>query len=224
MTIKSVELRPRNKDLSGMTFGRLTVIAPVERDARSRIKWLCRCECGNEIVVLGSGLSYGSSRSCGCSRKQDATRRFWSFVNKDGVTQSHMDTPCWVWMASKTAAGYGQFYADSTKTAHRFSWLLHNGSIPIKCLVLHKCDNPECANPDHLFIGDQRANIVDMYSKGRGPDLKGENHPLVRLNEEKVKAIRGYHPTIPVAELGAIFGVSRQCISDVVSRRNWKHI
>ena len=90
--------------------------------------------------------------------------RFWEKVSK---TDS-----CWVWTGVKTRGGYGYLHKSSgteqqSRRAHRISWELHNGQIPDGLWVLHKCDNPPCVNPDHLFLGDRKANMDDCAAKGR---------------------------------------------------------
>lgn len=92
--------------------------------------------------------------------------RFFAKVNK---------TPaCWIWTGSTSGSkGYGKFsvtsrlYGRKMVRAHRFSWVLHHGVIPRGEHVLHRCDNPLCVNPDHLFLGTQRTNLQDMIQKGR---------------------------------------------------------
>lgn len=80
---------------------------------------------------------------------------------------------CWLWIGA-LRAGYGNFwYKGKNESAHRVSWLLHNGKIPDEKCVLHKCDMPSCVNPDHLFIGTQRDNVIDAVSKGRQKNLLG---------------------------------------------------
>ena len=85
--------------------------------------------------------------------------RFWSKVNKTET--------CWLWTASLDKAGYGYFKALNQRNAHRVSWAMHKGPIPNGMWVLHKCDVRNCVNPEHLFLGDQFANMADMVSKGR---------------------------------------------------------
>ncbi len=95
--------------------------------------------------------------------------RFEEKINKNEKTK------CWEWRAS-TRRGYGLFkYKGKTTSAHRFSWELYNNKIPDGLLVLHKCDNPPCCNPDHLFLGTQKDNVIDMHNKGRGVDNRGSN-------------------------------------------------
>jgi hypothetical protein len=91
--------------------------------------------------------------------------RFWEKVAKgDG---------CWLWTASLGSTGYGQICVRDEKgqyrqtKAHRVSWILTNGPIPGGLQVLHKCDNPPCVNPDHLFLGTAIDNMRDMAAKGR---------------------------------------------------------
>lgn len=100
--------------------------------------------------------------------------RFWAKVNFDGPIQPHMDTPCWEWTAYRVH-GYGQFTYSGKRNgrAHRFVWELCAGPIPDGICVCHVCDNRACVRMDHLFLGDKRANNVDMVEKGRGR-WKGE--------------------------------------------------
>jgi hypothetical protein len=83
------------------------------------------------------------------------------------------NTGCWLWDGPvfKLRGGYGVLTHRPSKTimrrAHRVSWEIHNGKIIQEEHVLHKCDNPLCVNPDHLFLGDQKTNMEDMSYKGR---------------------------------------------------------
>lgn len=76
---------------------------------------------------------------------------------------------CWEWTSRKNAFGYGDFSENASKKwpAHRLSYTLYKGVIPDGMLVLHDCDNPSCVNPDHLRLGTQKDNMVDMFSRGR---------------------------------------------------------
>ena len=87
---------------------------------------------------------------------------------------------CWVWIGAlhSQAKMYGNFRIGKPQKAHRASWLLFNGDIPNSFHVLHKCDNPWCVNPKHLFLGTNADNIKDKVKKGRSSRLSGENHPM----------------------------------------------
>lgn len=76
---------------------------------------------------------------------------------------------CWLWTGSVGSHGYGQLSipGKAPETAHRVSYRLHNGEIPAGMLVCHKCDNPVCVNPDHLFLGAPQVNALDCKAKGR---------------------------------------------------------
>lgn len=83
---------------------------------------------------------------------------------------------CWVWIAAKRKTGYGCFkHRGKVLDSHRISWTLEKGDIPKGKWVLHKCDNPICVRPSHLFLGTPRDNVLDMIAKGRWtPAMKGK--------------------------------------------------
>lgn len=95
--------------------------------------------------------------------------RFWLNVKK-------LDNGCWIWSKCLTHSGYGRFqYRGKTLRTHRFSYELEYGPIPSNIYVCHRCDNPSCVNPLHLFLGTAKENTQDMILKGRLKRDRGEN-------------------------------------------------
>ena len=135
---------------------------------------------------------------------------------------------CWIWIASLYPNNYGKFWIKDNKSigAHRFSWELHNGSIINKLQVLHKCDNPSCVNPKHLFLGTQLDNMRDKVKKKRHVVLKGEEVKTSKLTIAQVKKIRDLYSkgNITQKELSKQFKVCRQNINMIVNNKRWLHI
>lgn len=165
-------------------------------------------------------------------------QRFWEKVDKNGLIHPELGTPCWKWKACKIK-GYGSI----GELAHRVSWKIHNGSIPDSMKVLHRCDNPECTNPDHLFLGSQFDNVHDMIKKGRqkykpaqgashGSKTKpesirrGTSHVSRKLTAEEVVEIRFFHKNLGVSQvrLSQMFEVHRETIRNIVNRQTWKQL
>lgn len=83
---------------------------------------------------------------------------------------------CWKWVSTKSRGGYGKLKKnDVTWLAHRFVWTIINGPIPHKYVVCHRCDNPSCVRPSHLFLGTHSDNTRDAVKKGRHGQMVTKN-------------------------------------------------
>lgn len=159
--------------------------------------------------------------------------RFWAKVNKDGPIPAHVPEigPCWMWTAyTEPQWGYGIFRVangDTMKKAHRVSWELTYGAIADGLLVLHKCDNPPCVRPAHLFLGTHEENQADKAAKGRGscgPPHFGEASPNHKVTEAQVTEIRRRYATGGVSQsmLADEFGINQTSISKIVRGVRWR--
>lgn len=149
-------------------------------------------------------------------RNEKAERRFWKRVTK---TEG-----CWLWEGT-IRGGYGSLQVSRIRTmAHRYSWSLKFGEIPKGAQILHKCDNPLCVNPDHLFPGTQGENIADMIEKDR--QAKGERNASSKLKETDVIEIRDKYASgvWSLSGLAADYGVSIHTVYMAVKHRTWRHV
>lgn len=166
-------------------------------------------------------------------------KNFWDRVEKgDG---------CWRWTGKPSSAGYGRVGVGKRRVvfAHRRAWELTHGPVPDGMCVLHRCDNPICVRPDHLFLGTRGDNARDMASKGRAhlqrrphamagdkhwsrqkPTLvrRGEDHHQAKLAAADAVAIRNaFADGATHAALAAQYGVSEGTIGFIVKGTTWKH-
>jgi len=143
---------------------------------------------------------------------------------EDGFWEKVTKTPdCWVWHGSQNKQGYGNFwYSGKCLKAHRASWMMAYGEIPSGLDVLHKCDNPACVRPEHLFLGTDVDNANDRSRKGRSKPRKGETNGNAKLTEQDVAEIRSIGGNRHA--LAKKYGVSDSLISHVINRRIWRHV
>lgn len=134
---------------------------------------------------------------------------------------------CWLWSGHRSADGYGKLtIGRSAQLAHRVSWQLHHGPIPAGLRVLHRCDNPPCVNPDHLFLGTQADNVRDMHAKNRARKALWMASPFAKLTDDDVRAIRREYAGRRVSQqsLATRFGVSQHLVSRIVRGTLWRHV
>lgn len=150
--------------------------------------------------------------------------RFWAKVDRRGPTE------CWPWTANVDTRGYGRFQLNGrSRRAHRVSYELSAGPIPEGMHVCHRCDNPLCVNPGHLFLGRDEDNVADKVAKNRqargssiGAKLSGDLGGAAKLTWADVRSIRAAAVSTLQAALATRFGVSKSAISLIVSGRTWK--
>ncbi len=136
-----------------------------------------------------------------------------------------LDSGCWEWQATKNAQGYGRFsicvgHYQKWYSAHRLAWEWANEPIPAGLCVLHRCDNPSCVNPSHLFLGTHKENALDRDQKRRRRPPAGEANGRAKLLEADVRAIRS--SPLPNKELAVIYGVRRETIRAARAGVTWK--
>ena len=146
------------------------------------------------------------------------------------VDRSGGDDACWPFTGTRGKNGYGQLRVNGGRIyAHRAALELSTGEKlqPGVC-VLHRCDNPPCCNPAHLFPGNQSDNVADMLSKGRnghGPLMAGAGHPMARLSESEVSELRQLSMRgLGCVRLSSLFGISKSQVKRIVRRENWRHV
>ena len=187
----------------------------IERmDNMKKINKIIKCVCGCEKTLLKYD-KYGRERRFIFEHRHYITKvedQFWPHVKKtDG---------CWIWMAGKTSAGYGTMCRHKKRLyAHRISYELHCGKIPKGKHVLHKCDNPSCVNPEHLFLGNPLINAHDKIRKGRQPGAKA------CLTDKEIAEIRKLSfegsSNKKIAEL---FNVSQPYVSRVINFKRRENV
>jgi len=154
---------------------------------------------------------------------------------------------CWEWGLAYGRGGYGKIiYEKKTCIAHRISYEIFIGKFDLSLQVCHKCDNPKCVNPDHLFLGNQKENVEDCIRKNRRNtakgwfhkpetkllfkdrkrgDVKGEKHPMKKLDNEKIITIKNmYDMGYTQKEIAKQFDVDQSCISYIVRGKRWGHL
>ncbi len=150
-----------------------------------------------------------------------AVKRSWTLAERlDFYSIPEPNSGCTLWFGPADRHGYGKSkYKHKGFLAHRAAWELRHG--PTNGLdVLHRCDNPACINPDHLFLGTQADNSRDMHRKGRNP--KGEQQGNAVLTNVDVHAIRDAKGTH--REIAAQFSVAHGTVGRIKRRTGWKHL
>ncbi len=194
---------------------------------------------------------YLNCEATGVKLSESDVKRFWSKVDKSGG-----EGDCWEWMAGKSKSGYGKFSTVYKHwRANRVAWIIANKEVPNDNLyVCHKCDNPGCVNPAHLFLGLPKDNSADMAAKGRSlsgdrnpsrtrPERlrRGDNHP-VRLNPALVK--RGsdspnthltesdvteikrlwHNSRITSRQLAEKYSIGKSSVLRIIHGKTWAHL
>lgn len=134
-------------------------------------------------------------------------------------------TDCWEWTGARDRLGYGSISIGNGRSekAYRAAYREFIGPIPAGAHVLHRCDNPRCINPDHLFLGDQRSNMADMVSKGR--QQRGERASMAKLTNAKVALIKAVATVgVPYRQIAKMNDVHPSTISRIVNGKRWKHL
>lgn len=132
---------------------------------------------------------------------------------------------CWICISHrKDKDGYPMIRTSlKHQSMSRYIYSLYNGRISAGMCIRHTCDNPSCINPQHLLIGTYQDNSNDMIIRGRQCLQDGEHSHGAKLNNQKVREIRKLYPHKTFQSIAYIYGVSRQCVADIIQGKTWKN-
>lgn len=146
---------------------------------------------------------------------------FWERVDRSGGADA-----CWPWTRGRDRDGYGMIWRHRTNLrTHRTALLLSGVAVSDDEFVCHRCDNPPCCNPRHLFVGTPADNVLDCNRKGRAWSPRGEDAYWAKLSERDVRQIRRRRSAGEKASLiAADFGVSESNVRMIASGKTWRHL
>lgn len=147
------------------------------------------------------------------------SKRFW-----DKVQKGESPDACWEWTAYCDDDGYGRISVEGKpEGAHRVSYMLHNDDFDPELVVCHKCDNPPCVRPDHLFQETTQKNNLDKELKNR--QTRGIRNGTAKLNDQAIRDIRKmWEKGMTQTDIAEIWDVSQVTISNIVRKKNWLHV
>jgi hypothetical protein len=193
---------------------------------RGRIDWVEReqgkhkCHCGCDWVIkitenhYHSGIpKYVHGHQVRMQKRVEESTRFWTKVDKKDKDE------CWEWLACRSSLGYGCFKSRKLAAkglAHRWSYLNYYGEFDKDMNVLHRCDNPSCVNPRHLFLGTHADNMGDAAAKGR----------LVRKHEPStvIRAVELIRRGVKKCLVSRKTGISQPNLCDIMNGTTWRHV
>jgi hypothetical protein len=201
----------------------------------------------NHACIMNEAENVISRTSAIGNLSEKRINAFWRKVEKLGT-----EAGCWIWTAAQDRDGYGVFGGGNQHVAikqqqfraHRLSWEITHGEIPISesgkpLCVLHRCDTPSCVNPEHLWLGTPKQNRIDCFTKGRAKIASGERHMwhgsghlqqgsknrMAKLNEVQVSEIKTLlKQGLTHAKVGQIYGVSRRSVGSIANNQAWRHV
>jgi hypothetical protein len=214
----------------GDRYGHRVIVRELERGKLGQRRVLVRCElCGGEQDTRFEVLRGGASACLGCANRglQTMEERFWAY------TFPEPNSGCWLWTGRLDVFGYGVFQHGSKRLrATHVALKLSGVERPRGKVVCHRCDNPCCVWPGHLYVGTMLDNMRDRTVRGRdgGPLRRGEGNGRAVLTWELVREIRakwtlnvpGQKPVHTKRSLSREYGVSDNQIGYILSGRQWR--
>lgn len=188
------------------------------------IEVICKV-CGKSFLARNYQVKNGQGNSC-------STKCRGLYVNKPIPVEDRImkfisvkeNDECWEFNGCRNPDGYGQIGVNGkSDRAHRVMFRIHKGEIPENMVVMHTCDNPPCCNPNHLKLGTQQDNILDMVAKKRLVNKFGEESSLSKLSNAQVKEILSKYAGTKgeKAKLAREYGVCQTTINNILTGKTW---
>lgn len=185
---------------------------------RTKVCVHCHREFARPRGAKGETQKCCSQKCAGALGRVSPELRFWRHVDK------RSDAECWLWTGASGYNGYGKFSGHRLNGyAHRFSFELAHGPIPDGTYICHRCDNPPCVNPSHLFAGTPAENQRDSRHKGRMLKARGVETRASKLTPEQVRRARAVQNG-GIAALAREVGVHPTTLLSIRHGKTWRHV